>query len=157
MGVIELRPQLSISPQEQLRAGQPFSTPFEITNTGYLNVHVKDVIVIVHRVEFGNRVAMTNESLSSADWDDFELIRGSSKTIFARYVNGRPTRTDIVFAVDYKFLWKTWRWFFRFQGDYVDNWHWSKQPLGNLEIEMNKIADDAVTHHFQFLNTHVPN
>jgi hypothetical protein len=47
VGVIELRPQLAMSPQGQLATTQPFTAPFELTNAGYLGVHVENVIVIL--------------------------------------------------------------------------------------------------------------
>jgi hypothetical protein len=144
LGVIELRPQLSMSAQEQLATNAPFSAPFELTNTGYLSVHIEHVIAIAHRIEFGNDAVMKDEVWTNIDWSNFDLIRGGSKTFFPRFANFRPRRADMVFVVDYRFLGKSWRWFFRFQGDYIDNWHWSKQPIGDLEPSIDKLADSAL-------------
>src|ERR1022692_4627277 len=68
LGVIELKPQLSVAPQEQLATNQPFSAPFEITNAGYLSLHVDNVIVIFHTVEVPG-ASFTNASSGNKEWD----------------------------------------------------------------------------------------
>jgi hypothetical protein len=51
LGVVALRSQLNVQPDELLAINQPFSAPFEITNTGYFGLHVDYVTVLYPRVE----------------------------------------------------------------------------------------------------------
>ena len=92
-GVIELRPQLSVSPGEMLAGNQPFSAPFEVTNSGYLGVHVGNITVIEHRIEQPG-VLVTDGSVNDRAWDNFDLDRGVSKTIILYFSNGMPTKAD---------------------------------------------------------------
>jgi len=146
LGVVELRPQLTVVSQEELATDQPFSTPFEITNTGYLSLHIDNVIMIYHKVEYSG-INITDAKVGSKDWDNFDLERGGSKTIFANFANGQPTKADIVMAIDYKFLGKRWRWLYRFVGLHIQKWRWAKEPLGNLESFINDSVDDALVRH----------
>lgn len=145
MGVIELRPQLAISPKEELAPNQPFSCPFEVTNTGYLSLHVEDVVVIFHQVDTNY---LDNAGFSK-DWDNFELERGGSKTILAYFTNGTPVKADIVIGVDYKYFGVRGRWLFRFQGVHMATWQWAKQPIGDIKTAMEQRMDSALAKHNQ--------
>jgi hypothetical protein len=153
LGVVELRPQLSVAPQEQLAVGQPFSAPFEITNTGYLRIHIENVIVVFHTVEVQGST-FEDATTGNLTWDNFDLDRGKSKTILPYFTNGMPTKADVIIAIDYKFLGKKWRTFSRFQGMHMDKWAWSKQPVGELEPKMNDVTHVALRKHRQ-ANTHI--
>lgn len=156
VGVIELRPQISVTPQEQLASGQPFSAPFEITNAGYLSLHIDNVIAVVHMAVIGG-TAFGNASSGNKDWDNFDLERGKSKTMLYYFSNGMPTKADMIIAIDYEFLGKKWRSFYRFQGIYMEKWQWSKQPMGELEPELNKVVDEALINHRQANTPIAPN
>ena len=95
MGVVALRPQINVSPQEQLASGQPFSAPFEITNAGYLSIHVDNVIAVLHIAVIGGDT-FENASSGNKDWDNFDLERGKSKTMLYYFYNGMPTRADMI-------------------------------------------------------------
>ena len=146
VGIVELRPQLAVSPGDQLAENQPFSAPFEITNTGYLGVHIEDVTVIFPIIKTSN-MTITDSSINSQSWDNFDLERGGSKTIVAYFAKVVPIQANIVIAVDYRFLWHSWRWFFRFDGIHIDSWRWSKQPLGDLRSSVNKAVDASLEKH----------
>jgi hypothetical protein len=127
VSIIELRPQLNVTPQEQLATGQPFSAPFEITNSGYLGIHVNNIVVIFHRVEVPG-ASWDDSFIQNTAWNNFDLDRCKSKTILPYLVhsNAMPTEADIVCAIDYTFWGKKLRSFFRFEGIRIDKWQWSK-------------------------------
>ena len=153
VGIIELLPQMSVSPQELLATGQPFSAPFELTNTGYLGIHIDNVIAIFHRLEYpggANFIDFIDFEYANVAWDDFDLERGQSKTLLPYFSNGRPEKADIVISIDYRYFGWKGRSFFRFVGIHMDNWTWSKQPLGSLKPEINKAVDQALVKHRQF-------
>src|SRR5437899_2699386 len=77
LGVIELRPQLNVSPGEPLAHNQPFSAPFDVTNTGYVSVHIRNITVIEHRIE-QRGLTVTDGSMNNKTWDNFDLERGGS-------------------------------------------------------------------------------
>ncbi len=89
-------------------------------------------------------MVFVDDVTSDPTWIDFSLERGESKTILARYVNGMPTKADIVIAIDYRYFGTHGRRFFRFEGNHIDNWHWDKQPTENIYDDLNKITDDAI-------------
>jgi hypothetical protein len=116
-----------------------------------LSVHVENVTGIEHRIEEPEGFTATDVSVNNRTWDNFDLDRGGSKTIVVYFSNGMPTKADMVIAVDYRFLWHTWRWFFRFEGIHMDNWRWSKQPIGDLEPAINKAVDDSLAKHRELI------
>jgi hypothetical protein len=149
LGVVELRPQMNASPQPERATNQPFSAPFEITNTGYLGFHVENVVVIFPIVEYEG-VNFHNAMIGNVDWDNFDLNRGATKTIFPYFANGRPKKATIVIAVDYKYFCVKQRWLFKFDGTYIDNWQWSKQPIRAEDEEgLNRTVNDALSKHQQ--------
>lgn len=145
--VIELRPQLNTTPGDLLATNQPFTAPFEVTNTGYLSLHVEHVTVILHKVEFGPRFTFNDSHQNEMDWDDFDLERGGSKTIVTRFSDGMPTTADIVIVVDYKYFGVKGRWPFRFVGVHMDNWRWSKQPIGDVASMLDRIVEESLKKH----------
>jgi hypothetical protein len=147
-GVIELRPQLSVTPDAQLRTSQPFSAPFRITNTGYLSVKISYVILYLRQVDAGI-VSFRDSTNGNRDWDNFTLDRGDSKSIVSLFLDSPrpPQKTDIVWVIYYEFLGKTWRRYFRFQGAYMDNWQWLPQPYGDIEDDIKKYADEGLAKH----------
>ena len=152
LGAIELRPQLAVSPQEELAVGQPFSAPFDVTNTGYLQVHVDNVTALLHKVQSQTgRYDVTDLGWGNIDWDNFDLDRNESKTILLYFTNNQPEKADIIFAVDYRFLGLKRRRLFRFEGIHIEKWDWSKQPLGDLEPDINKAVDTGLKEHYKAL------
>jgi hypothetical protein len=93
-----------VSPHGELATGQPFTTPFEITNTGYLGVHIDNVTVVLHKIEYPKRLESTDATIGSATWDNFDLDRNMSKTLITYFATGQPEKADIILAVDYRFL-----------------------------------------------------
>ncbi len=154
LSVVELRPQISVSPHPERATNQPFSAPFEITNTGYLGFHVDNVIVVFPTVEYqGLRVQ--NGMAGNIDWDDFDLNRGASKTIFPYFANGMPKNAEIVIAVDYSYFRVKFRWLFRFDGTHIDSWQWSKQPIKAAdEPFLNDVVDKALKRHREANSRH---
>jgi len=149
LGVIELRPQIAVSPQGELANGQPFSPPFDVTNTGYLEVHVDNVTVVIHKVEYHGKISVTDATIGGVDWDNFDLDRNESKTIVLYLANGQPDKADVVIAVDYKYFGFKGRRLLRFEGIHMDNWDWSKQPIADLEPGIEKVVDKGLTDHYR--------
>ena len=148
LGVVELRAQLSASPKPERATNQPFSAPFEITNTGYLGFHVDNVLVIFPTVEYQRGPSFQNSMTGNVDWDNFDLERGSSKTIYPYFSDGIPTKASIVIAVDYTYFWVKCRWLAKFDGTHIDNWEWAKQPIkADDRPNLNRLADEALARH----------
>ena len=53
VGLIELRPQIEVSPLEELRKEDAFSIPFRIHNTGYISIHIQQVTCTDREVRIG--------------------------------------------------------------------------------------------------------
>jgi hypothetical protein len=83
LGVVELRPQLSVTPQGELKTSQPFSAPFRITNTGYLAVSERQILCYGHIVKLGGIELARN--VTAAEWNEFSLERGDSKTVLCYF------------------------------------------------------------------------
>jgi hypothetical protein len=138
-----------VSPQPQRATNQPFSAPFEITNTGYLGLHVENVIVVFSIVEYEG-VKFQDAMAGNLGWDDFDLNRGATKTIFPYFSNGVPKKAIIVIAVDYKYFSVKRRWLFKFEGTHIDSWQWRKQPIRPEDEEgLNRTVDQALSNHRQ--------
>jgi hypothetical protein len=154
LGAIELRPQLSVSPQSEIEKAQPFSAPFRITNAGYLSLYIENVTIYVHNMEyegFRSQHATSNDPA----WDNFTLDRGESKTIvyYVARAPVPPKHADMAIVVDYRFFGITWRRPFRFVGAYVDNWQWLPQPAGDIEAKLNTEVDRGLAiHHRSIAN-----
>jgi hypothetical protein len=160
VGVIELRPQLSMSPKEQLVGSDPLSAPFELTNTGYLSTHIVNIIAILHHAECpsggGHTLTIDDGQAGNIEWDNFDLQRGGKKTIIPYFVGsyGVPgcNKADMVIAVDYDFLWIKWRWFFRFVGVRLERWDWEQQPLERgLKHEINAAVEKGLAQHRKYI------
>ena len=92
--------------------------------------------------------------IGNVDWDDFDLDRGSTKTIYPYFANGVPTKASIVIAVDYRYFWVNGRWLANFDGTHIDNWQWAKQPIkADDKPNLNRIVDEAIRKHRQ-ANSH---
>jgi hypothetical protein len=145
---VELRTQINVSPQPERATNQPFSSPFEIANAGYLSFHVDHVIAVFPTVEYQNGLKFSYATVAGADWDDFDLDRGTSKTIYPYFSNGRPTKASIVIAVNYRNFGIHGRVLRRFDGTYIDTWQWSKQPIkAEDKPAVNGAVDDALRKH----------
>ena len=157
LSVIELRPQISVSPKPERATNQPFSAPFELTNTGYLSFHVDNVVVILPTAEYQGRLSLHNSMTGDVDWDDFDLDRGSATTIYPYFADGMPTKASIVIAVDYNYFWVNGRWLTRFDGTHIDNWQWAKQPIKEDDKpNLNRIVDEALAKHRQVNSRYKP-
>jgi hypothetical protein len=134
VGIIELRPQVMMSPLEQIDKSQPFSAPFRITNTGYFSFHVDRVVCNDLKVQI-ERFAVEDSAFLMSD--NFDLERGVSRTVFCRIATVGPgvsvTAADIAISVDISpFAWfPSHRRQFHFIGTRGDNWQWLEQPMPN--------------------------
>jgi len=149
MGIIELRPQVTVLPQEPIEKSQPFSVPFRIENSGYLSFYVDNVFCYASKIKVGS-VNVERSTVHWRDWNNFELGRGESKTIVPNlvYAPNFPSTADIAIVMDvrpfYRFPW-SFRRYFRFTGAYVDNWQWLAQPVGPIKNG----ADEAIEDHMR--------
>ena len=149
VGIIELRPQISVVPQEAIEKSQPFSVPFRIDNTGYLSFYVDRVFCYLNSVE-GERVKVSRGTLHDPSWNRFELDRGEPKAIMCNLQDqikplGLPKTADIAIVVDYRpsqHFPKSYRKYFRFTGAYVDSWQWLAQPSAPIQAEADRQIEE---------------
>jgi hypothetical protein len=141
-GLIELRPQVAVTPQGQLAGKDPFSAPFRISNTGYFSFRIKLVTCYLRELE-SEHVRLRSGTDHSRDWDNHVLDRGESETILCSFYpttpQEPPKKADIAIVADID-TWFNARRYFRFVGAYGDNWQWLAQPSGDIQ----KDADIAV-------------
>jgi hypothetical protein len=96
-------------------------------------------------------------SENTRDWDDFDLERaGGTKTIVTAFGPAKPSKADIVIVVDYRYLGFNSRWAFRFVGVYIENWKWTKQPLGDVKSKLGALVDDSLKKHIQAVKNGYP-
>ncbi len=112
------------------------------------------MVVIYPFVKYEGR-DFSNTMNGNLDWDNFDLDRGATKTIFPYLTNGRPQKASIVIAVDYTYLYVKQRWLFKFEGTYIDNWQWSKQPIKAEEkMALNLSVNEAIRRHKEMNQQH---
>ena len=146
VGIIELRPQMAVSPQEPIEKSQPFSVPFRVENTGYFSFHVVHLFVYADQVKVAGRT-LSHSTFHMTDWNNFDLNRSESKTVIAQFVSSPslPGLADIAVVVDVRpFDWfpHSFRRYFRFTGAYVDNWQWLAQPSGPIQANADKEIEE---------------
>ena len=149
VGVIELRPQITVSPQDPIEKTQPFSVPFRIENAGYFSFRLERAFCYYGEVRVGN--IQVNEGLShSLEWNHHTLDRSEGETILCNLVHypAVPSAADIAVVVDYKpFRFFPWpfRTYRRFVGAFIDNWQWTPQASETIQDS----ADRAIAEHLK--------
>ncbi len=151
LGLVELRPQMTVSPQEPLNKSQPFSVPFRISNTGYFSFHVFLVVCYIHEVEFPGTtgpITFSGSTVHQGGWEGGTLERGDSQTVICNLANAIPKKADIAIVIDYAALFipdvlKSRR-YFRFVGAFGDNWQWLPQPSGDIQAQADESVDDFI-------------
>jgi len=157
VGIIELRPQLSVSPQEQLDKSKPFSAPFRITNAGYLAVRVVYVTCYTDQGKAGP-VNFKQSAFYGPQYDGVILERGEPETMLCNmgenevHLNGQPLKVesaDMAVIIDARNLYvpfTTARRYFRFKGNYfVDGWQWIAQPADQaFQDRANGMVDSSI-------------
>jgi hypothetical protein len=153
LGLVELRPQMSVEPLQAIEKNQPFSIPFRIGNTGYLSFHVDHVFCYLHRVKARDPrliVSIDKGTFHDPSWNRFELDRAESKTIMCNLANqikplGIPSDADIAIVIDYRPFERfpySFRKYFRFTGAYVDSWQWLAQPSATIVADADRQIED---------------
>lgn len=145
LGVIELRPQVVVIPEEAVEPGQPFSAPFQVENTGYSSLYIERVFFCVRRVKFGGS-EVSNFVASYDNWANLVLDRGQGESIASHFLqSGMPIDdADVVLVVDsrpWSFFPQAHRSYFRFtrfEGPYRGVWTWLKQPIGDAQTEVDE-------------------
>jgi len=141
LGVVELRPQLEVTPQQLSLSNQPFSVPFNIKNSGYLSFFVDHVICFIVNTETIQGAHFAGIIFQHPDWDGVTLDRGISGTMscsmYGQDIGGAhghgdtPKSADIVMAVTYR-PWQGFPYLFRkhfgFRGLHGDTWQWTSYP-----------------------------
>lgn len=145
VGLVALRPQLSVSPSDSIERSQPFSAPFKVSNIGLLALHNVKIHVYIHRVEVGPMTA-TRSVVGNKEWAVDKLERGESKTIISNFVHAPmpPRKADIAIVVDYNATGiplKRLRRVFRFVGAYVDVWQWLQQPSDDIRADVDAMIN----------------
>lgn len=147
VGLIALRPQITVSPGEPLARSQPLMASFRITNSGLLTIHGVKVIIYIHHLEVPPTLTMEKATSRSQGWEAGILERGETETIlwnFAHLGVVNPSmKADIAVVVDYTLplvpFYRSRR-YFRFVGQYRDNWQWFAQPSSGIQAD----ADAAI-------------
>jgi len=147
VGLVELRPQLSVTPQEQLDRKHPFSAPFRITNTGYLSIDIPKIYFYVDELEDEHANRMTRSTMNVPTWNGTTLERGESQTIIGPIYESPflIKKVEIAIVVNHRgwgMPYWTFRRYFRFQGiQSGDNWQWAPQPT---DAPFIKRADESM-------------
>jgi hypothetical protein len=153
VGVIELRPQMLVSPQEPTQRSQPFSVPFRIENTGYLSFYVEHVSCVVNKVKVGE-LQISDSVKPFPEWDGIVLDRADGGTVTCNIYSGPitpKTIADIAIVIDYKpcrsFPFGPFTKYFGFDGRYVDNWQWTRKPSRQSQTEAGKATEEYLREH----------
>ncbi len=147
VGLISLRPQITVSSQEQLTKGEMFSSPFRVENAGYLGFHIMQLTCYIHEIRYPLNMMFSNEVLVNEQPPDVFLERQESETIQCPYLSGQmptPERADVVIVVDYRPLLIPWtfRRYFRFIGASGDTWQWLSEPASQVKNDV----DNTLSH-----------
>jgi len=146
IGLISLRPQIAVTPQQVLAKSEPFSAPFRVGNEGYLPFHVIQLVCYIHEVTYPN-MRFANEKLVNEQPDDLTLDRQEGETIQCPYLSGQmpspPTSADVVIVVDYKPPFIPWKFrrYFRFVGASGDSWQWLSEPSQAIQTQVDQVLD----------------
>jgi hypothetical protein len=146
LGIVELRPQVTVSPQEAIEKSQPFSVPFRIQNSGYLSFHVEHLFVYANEIKVGGST-FHKATFHEPDWNNFDLGRAESRAIVCNLVHAPivPSTADIAFVMDIRPFYlfpHSFRRYFRFTGAYVDNWQWLAQPSQPIQADADREIED---------------
>jgi hypothetical protein len=147
VGLIALRPQVTVSPGEPLARSQPLEASFCITNSGLLTIHGVKVVIYVHHFEIPSTMTLDDSTFSYKGWEGGILERGETETILWNFgqlgVASPSMKADIAIVVDYALPLVSFyhsRRYFRFAGQYGDNWRWLAQPSAGIQAD----ADAAI-------------
>jgi hypothetical protein len=144
ISLIALWPSLEISAKEPIDHAQPFSVPFQITNTSYYPLKNIQTYVYAHRVLVGG-ITATSNLMKNDNWRADHLSKGESITIISNFIHAPmlPAEADIVIAVDYKIVGIPFvqeRCFTRFIGNFSGaNWQWLKQPSKEVQANASRM------------------
>ncbi len=145
LGVVELRPQIAVSPQEPIDKSQPFSVPFRIDNVGYLSFYVEHVSCYINKIKGLAIPRLTRDTFYFPDWDGIVLDRGGGGTLICYFLRSTnvPNDADLAIVIDYRpykqIAFGSNRKYFRFKGAYIDNWQWLRQPSADIEADIDNM------------------
>ncbi len=148
---LQLRPQMEVSPKEEIEKSQPFSSPFTIHNSGYLPFRIERTFCYANNIQ----AAQTTIQDSVATWDteprNAEVESGHNDTVFCKWMHSAapPSRADIVIVIDYAPFGfpatYTSRQYFRFVGAYIDTWQWGEKTTeSSTKNAANKAIERAL-------------
>jgi hypothetical protein len=139
-GLIALRPQVTVSPADALEHSQPFSVPFHITNASVYAVDEVTPTFYIHRVRVGTITLKGN----LVYFPPQRLEHSEVGTVLCQITNFEkfPQEADVVVVIDYRISWiPFWhpRQYFRFIGQYGDNWQWLAEPIGDVRKDTDAV------------------
>jgi hypothetical protein len=145
LGVIELRPQIEVIPEQEVEPGQPFSAPFQVENTGYSSLYIERIFFCVRHVQWGG-AEIRNSVVSYDRWANTVLDRGQGESISSHLLQSGipPDEADVVIVIDNrpsKLFPQTERRYFRFtrfDGPYRGLWAWLKQPSHDIQADVDE-------------------
>jgi hypothetical protein len=150
IGLIALKPSLTITPLSPTDPAQPFSVPFQITNNSFYPIYDVTIYGYMHKIRVGGLTAQRN-LLSRGDWKAKQLGRDESVTIITNFIRAPilPAEADIAVVIYYKlfrFPFIKLHRFIRFVGHFGVNWQWLQQPSNDIRGDAMKMIKESRIH-----------
>jgi hypothetical protein len=104
VALVELRPQISVTPQGEIETNQPFSVPFSVANAGYLPLYVSSTKCFIKSAKAGG--FYVHDAFVEDEKRDLKdaVLDASGGTVHCRlFSGGTPTSATIAIVVDYKY------------------------------------------------------
>lgn len=146
LGLIALRPQLSVALDAPLEAGQPYSPVFRITNSGLTAITRVHAYAYLYKAQVGGLQLNDNISVNP-NWKATTLERGESFSVPAGLLRTQvvPNSFDVAVVIEYApygipFI----------SQNRIFRWIGAKGPDGNMTLlpqpasEIEKSATEAV-------------
>jgi hypothetical protein len=130
IGVLSVFPRVSVSPSEELKKYDPLSSPFVITNDGYLSIYSVNMNCSVNHLLLSSGARIVNVSALDNLTDD-EIGPDGRSTRFCKITTPDPKMKEVIVTLTVVFRpeflpWRTSR-AFHFRGYPSDDgvMHWS--------------------------------
>ncbi|HEY4905102.1 MAG TPA: hypothetical protein VIH89_16625 [Candidatus Sulfotelmatobacter sp.] len=147
MALVQLRPQMSVSPEQPLEHDRPFSTPFRLANTGYFSLDIVQENCYIDTIKTEAGVTVSGGIMNTTQMRASKTLeRGQSDTMVCRFTNSLITRANLTVVIDYKSWGIQHRMYFRFDGGRTsEQWEWLEQPMDeDLRKRADKAMDDVI-------------
>jgi hypothetical protein len=144
IGTLNLLPKIAVSPLSSLNPSDPFATPFEISNVGYLNLYDVKFLCSYKDVESANGSKILTPGADEETTGGFttdslaaeRLDRGRKATITCPFLFRFPapiSTADIRIVISFRPEWSVWKKHhvrrFTLAKDAAGQSRWFEQPL----------------------------